>query len=152
MAPTHTPNIPKTVVTVTANPNEFQGYPVDLLRGLKGLGKAIIDDDALYTAVQAFHESATEGSALGVLGPALLTKDPTIVVTSATVHAVPDDIGKPAPPPRDEDGEDGGADGWDAYDLHGLLALVKQHKVQVDGRVKTPGKLIAALEAAGVQP
>lgn len=138
-------------VIVHTNPTEFQGYPVELLRGLAHLGKAIIGDDALFAAVQEYNESATPGG-VGVLGPALLTKDCTIVVTSATVNKVPDSAG-PAPKPaivaaaRSDD-----EDPWADQSLDDLLALVKRHGVEVPGRVKTPGKLIAALEAAGVTP
>lgn len=133
-------------ITVVANPNEFEGYPVDLLKGLAGMGKALIGDDKLFAAVQAYNASAVAGGA-GVLGPALLTKDASITVKGAQWIHVPEEVvaAKPVAPVAD-------VSKWDDYDLQGLLDKVKQHGVTVDGRVKTPAKLIAALEAAGVTP
>jgi len=140
------------VVTVVANPSEFMGYPVDLLKGLAGLGPAIIGDDTLFDAITKYNETVSPaGGGNGmVLGPALLTKDCRTIVTSSTVIKVPEEIGKPEPvaTKTTPDGEDP----WAAYDLQALLDTVKQHNVTVDGRVKTPGKLIVALEAAGIAP
>lgn len=133
--------------TVLADPNVFQGYPVDLLRGLSGMGPALVGDDALYAAVVAFNASSVEGSNGASYGPALLTADATTVVQSITAHKVPDSVNAPKAVVSAE------ADAsWDSYDLTALLAKVAKHHVTVDGRVKTPGKLIAALEAAGVKP
>lgn len=136
--------------TVTINPNEFQGYPVELLRSLKGLGPAIIGDDVLHAAVKAYTEQAAANPAGSVLGPALLTADCTMVVQSNTAKAAPETMTAPAVV---DDGTDEPSDTtWDAHDLDSLNALVKKHGVTIDGRVKTAAKLIAALEAAGVTP
>ena len=134
-------------MTQTTDQFQFQGYPVDLLLGLKGMGKNIIGDDTLYEAVRAYNDATVEGAGGSALGPALLTADASTVITSSTAHHVPAHIARPAPVAVVE------ADpSWDSYDLTALLAKVAQHGVTVDGRVKTPGKLIAALEAAGVKP
>lgn len=134
--------------TVRTNPTEFRGYPVDLLRGLKGLGPALVDNPALYAAAQEYNDSATPGGA-GSLGPAMLTEDCNITVTSSTMHTVPEAIAAPkVTPVREPVGDDP----WAAHDLTDLLELVRINNVEVPGRVKTPGKLIAALEAAGVKP
>lgn len=140
------------VVTVVANPSEFMGYPVDLLKGLAGMGPALIGDDKLFEAITKYNEtiSPAGGGAGMVLGPALLTKDCRTVVTSSTVIKVPEEIGKPAPVTAKDTPD--GEDPWGAYDLQALLDKVKANNVTVDGRVKTPGKLIAALEAAGIAP
>lgn len=136
------------MTTTRTNPNEFKGYSVDLLRGLAGLGPSIIGDDELFAAAQEYNSSAVENG-VGTLGPALLTKDCNEIVTSIGAHAVPASV-KPAAPakPAPVDSEDP----WSAYDLDALDALCMQHQVTIKGRVKTPGKLIAALEAAGVTP
>lgn len=140
------------VVTVIANPSEFMGYPVDLLKGLAGMGPALIDNAQLYDAIVKYNETVSPAGGGGgtVLGPALLTKDCRTVVTSSTAIRVPDEVGKPDPVVAKE--TPAGEDPWASYDLQGLLDKVKQHNVTVDGRVKTPGKLIAALDAAGVTP
>lgn len=131
---------------VNVNPNEFMGYPTELLRGYKGMGPALIGDDKLHEAVVKYHESQAPDGSGSVLGPALLTKDATQVVQSITTAKVPDGVGqKPVP-------KESKVEGWDAYDLHALIALAEAKGVKIDGRVKTPGKLIAALDAAGVQP
>lgn len=135
---------------VRTNPTEFKGYPVDLLRGLKGLGPALVDDPALYAAAMEYNENASSGAS-GSLGPALLTPDCRTVVKGSNEHTLPPELAAPpkapdrAPPPTE-------GDPWDQYDLSQLLDLVRQHGVEIPGRVKTPGKLIAALEAAGVTP
>ena len=134
------------MTTITTDPNTFHGYPLDLLRAYAGMGPALIGDDALAAAVAAFNLTAADGKGVGVFGPALLTDDATITVQSVTAHQVPDTV-KPIPVVADD-----ATASWDAYDLDGLLAKVAAHKVEIQGRVKTPGKLIAALEAAGVAP
>lgn len=141
-----------THTVVRTNPTEFKGYSVDLLRGLKGLGPALVDDADLYAAAVEYNDSASPGAA-GSLGPALLTADCNTVVVSSTAHVAPEMIvakGNAAAekPSRSESSDDP----WAEYDLGDLMALVKKHGVDVPGRVKTPGKLIAALEAAGVAP
>jgi hypothetical protein len=134
--------------TIIANPSEFHGYPVDLLAGLKGLGKSIIGDDTLFAAVEAYNAASVTSEAGSTLGPALLTADCTITVTSSTAHAVPEHVARPVVAPVVE----AETEGWDGYTLDDLLAKVAEHGVEVKGRVKTPGKLIAALEAADVKP
>ena len=141
---------PKTATrtVVSTNTNEFMDYPVDLLQGLKGMGRGIIDDAKLYAAVTAYAErSDSVGS---TLGPALLTKDAREIVVSTTTQPVPADLGKPAivAVAVDPDAEVG----WDALDLDDLIALAAKHDVTVQGRVKTHGKMVSALEAAGISP
>ncbi len=132
------------MATTIVDPTMFHGYPLDVLRAYSGMGPALIGDDALAEAVAAFDLSAASGNGVGVFGPALLAEDPTVPVRSVTAHTVPDSV-KPMPVATD-------SATWDDYDLDALLAKVAEHKVVVQGRVKTPGKLIAALDAAGVQP
>jgi hypothetical protein len=136
-----------TIEIVSTNTTEFMGYPIDLLKGLSGMGRALVDDDALFEALTAFT-TANDGTAGSVFGPALLTKDATTIVQSTTVVSVPEDLGKPdvvaAPVAPDA------AQGWDALELDDLIALAAEKGVTVPGRVKTHGKLVAALEAAGI--
>lgn len=134
--------------TLIADPNVFRGYPIDRIRAHLGMGPALIGDDALYAAVVAYESANVEGSGGSSYGPALLTEDCRTVVTSITAHSVPDSVNsRPSAPVSEEK-----VASWDDYDLHALLAKVTQHNVTVDGRVKTPGKLIAALESAGIKP
>lgn len=131
------------MTATTVDPTKFQGYSVDLLRSVAGYGPSIVDDPALYAAAQAYAQTATAGGT-SHLGPAILSTEP---VQSISAHRPPDDILRPKKPePVSESAT------WDAYDLHQLLAKVAEHGVVVNGRVKTPAKLITALEAAGVTP
>lgn len=132
------------MTTTTADPSLFHGFPVDLVQGLQGFGRAVIDNDALYEAVQAYQETvASVGGA--VLGPALLTTDATQPVRGLHWHRIPSDL-KPAPAPSAK-----AEATFETMELDDLMALAAKHNV-VLGRVKTPGKVIAALEAAGVTP
>jgi hypothetical protein len=129
------------------NPNEFKGYPIDLLRGLAHLGPAMIDNADLYAAVREYNASAVEGG-VGNLGPALLTKDATEVVRSISAHTVPASV---QPPRAIAETPDADTDPWEKHDLDDLIALAKTNGVELP-RTKTPGKVIALLEAAGVGP
>ena len=132
------------MTTTTSDPSQFRGYPIDLLQGLHGSGRAVIDNDALYDAVQAFHETA-QGNKGTILGPALLTADATQPVRGQHWYSVPADL-RPAPAPSPAAEQT-----FETMDLDALIALAATHNVPL-GRVKTPGKVIAALEAAGVTP
>ena len=132
------------MTTVIANPGEFRGYSVSLLQSVAHLGKAILDDDALYEAAQAYAATAVPGG-IGSLGPALLTEDASVVVKSITAHTLP------APEPKVAPVSDEQAATWDSYELADLIAKAKTAGVVLP-KVKTPGKVIAALEAAGVTP
>ena len=131
------------MTTVIANPGEFRGYSVSLLQSVAHLGKAILDDDALYEAAQAYAATAVPGG-IGSLGPALLTEDASVVVKSITAHTLP--VSDPTPAPVASDDAS-----WDTYELADLIAKAKTAGVVLP-KVKTPGKVIAALEAAGVTP
>jgi hypothetical protein len=61
-----------------ASTDTFKGYPTDLLTRVKGMGRAIIGDDALYDAAQEYTDPAKGG---GNFGPALLAADCTVSVT-----------------------------------------------------------------------
>ena len=129
--------------SVIANPNEFMGYPIDVVRGHRGLGPAMMDAE-LYAVVQAFEAQNVEiGSGLSY-GPALLTTDATQVVRSSTAYEAPVFATKPVV-------ADAKLASWDTYDLDGLIAKAAEKGVVLP-RVKTPGKVIAALEGAGVTP
>ena len=131
------------MTTVIANPGEFRGYSVSLLQSVAHLGKAILDDDALYEAAQAYAATAVPGG-IGALGPALLTEDASVVVQSITAHKLPA-LAKTAEPVASDDAS------WDKYEIADLIAKAKTAGVVLP-KVKTPGKVIAALEAAGVTP
>lgn len=131
-----------TIQTVT--PGEFRGYSVSLLQSVAHLGKAILDDDALYEAAQAYAATAVPGG-IGSYGPALLTEDATVVVKSVTAHQLP--ASEPKAVPVSDEAEKS----WDAYELADLIAKAKAAGIPLP-KVKTPGKVIAALDAAGVTP
>ena len=128
---------------VIANPNEFMGYPLDVVRGHRGLGPAMMDAE-LFAVVQAFEAQNVEiGSGMSY-GPALLTKDASTVVRSSTAYEAPVFTTKPIV-------ADAVVESWDTYDLDGLIAKATEKGIVLP-RVKTPGKVIAALEGAGVTP
>ena len=130
--------------TITATPGEYRGYSITLLQSVAHLGKAILDDDALYEAAQAYALTAQPGG-IGAMGPALLTDDCTVVVKSVTAHTLPKSETKPAPVSDEKEAT------WDAYELPDLIAKAQSAGLTLP-KVKTPGKVIAALEAAGVAP
>jgi hypothetical protein len=132
-----------------ASTDTFRGYPTSLLVSVKHMGKAILGDDALYGAAQAYSDPARGG---GNFGPAILAEDCSVSVTPASV-VKPKKAAATAPsePPAKTGKEDETTDPWAGYEIHDLKALMKEHGV-VGPRVLTPGKAIELLEAAGVKP
>lgn len=133
-----------------ASTDTFRGYPTSLLVSVKHMGKAILGDDALYEAAQAYTDPAKGG---GNFGPALLTEDCNISVTPPSPGAKPKAAAPAAPaaPPKGDDGKSADADPWAGYEIHDLKALLKERGITAP-RVLTPGKAIELLEAAGVKP
>src|SRR3954468_24787331 len=103
-----------------ASTDTFKGYPTDLLTRVKGMGRAIIGDDALYEAAQAYTDPAKGG---GNFGPALLAADCTVSVTPVAAQAA-------IPPARvletpKKTGDE--ADPWAGYEVHDLKELMKSN-------------------------
>lgn len=128
-----------------ASTDQFRGYPISLLVSVKHMGKAILNDDKLYEAAQAYTDPAKGG---GNFGPALLAKDCNVSVTPASV-VKPKPVAAPVAPPKVDD--DPNADPWAGHEIHDLKALLKDNGITAP-RVLTPGKAIELLEAAGVKP
>ena len=129
-----------------ASNDTFRGYPTDLLLRVKNMGRAIIGDDALYEAAQAYTDPAKGG---GHFGPALLAEDCTVSVTPGSPRAA---AAAPAPvetPKKKTESDD--ADPWAGYEVHDLKELMKA-KGLTPPRVLTAGRAIELLEAAGVKP
>lgn len=128
-----------------ASTDTYKGYPTDLLTRVKGMGRAIIGDDALYEAAQEYTDPAKGG---GNFGPALLAADCTVSVTpTAPPRAAAPVV--PAPAPKKEAADD--ADPWAGYEVHDLKELMKSKGLTAP-RVLTAGRAIQILEAAGVKP
>jgi hypothetical protein len=128
-----------------ASTDNFRGYPTSLLVSVKHMGRAILADDALYEAAQAYTDPSKGG---GNFGPALLTEDCNISVTPPTVGVKPKAAAPVAPPKVEEEPKE---DPWAGYEIHDLKALLKENGITAP-RVLTPGKAIELLEAAGVKP
>lgn len=127
-----------------ASNDTFRGYPTDLLTRVKNMGRAIIGDDALYEAAQAYTDPAKGG---GNFGPALLAEDCTVSVTPVAARAAIAPARVVEPPKKTDDG----TDPWAGYEVHDLKDLMKANGL-TPPRVLTAGRAIELLEAAGVKP
>lgn len=130
-----------------ASTDTFRGYPTSLLVSVKHMGKAILGDDTLYEAAQAYSDPSRGG---GNFGPSILAEDCNVSVTPASA-VKQTKVAAPTEPPAKTETEDETKDPWAGYEIHDLKALMKEHGV-VGPRVLTPGKAIELLEAAGVKP
>src|ERR1035437_6530184 len=105
----------------------FRGFPVDQLMALKHQGRALIDNDELYDAAQAYTDPA-QGS--GMFGRALLDVAPQTGITIrntddnrgliVTAPDLPDD-----PPEEEDEGKP-----WEALSLLQLRDLLKVNNVE----------------------
>lgn len=121
-------------------PDTYRGYNIDLLLKIKHLGRAVVGDDALYEAAQAFTSAAVGG---GLYGPALTSETPGMSVTPPQpTRAVTLPVATVAL-------ADSSADPWDGCDVVELKGIMQAHGL-TPPRTLTVGKAISLLEAAGV--
>lgn len=120
----------------------FRGYAVDLLMSLKAHGRALVGNDDLYDAAQAYTDP-TKGS--GVFGPALLDVAPQLERRRAIEPTVAVDEEED---PVDEDDD---RSPWDTYDLITLRDILKANNVEFP-RTMTKGSAIKRLDAAHITP
>lgn len=124
----------------------FRGYDTDLLISLKAHGRALVGDDALYDAAQAYTDPATGG---GVYGRALLDVAPQRAFPASARDVDDDTVERESAMAIAEEDED--ASPWDAYDLITLRDLLKANNVEFP-RTMTKGGAIKRLDAANISP
>lgn len=120
----------------------FRGYNIDLLLKIKHLGRAVVGDDALYEAAQAFTAASVGG---GLYGPALTSQTPGVSVTPPQ----PKQASATLPIPTVANADTEPADPWEGCDVVTLKGIMQAHGL-TPPRTLTVGKAISLLEAAGV--
>lgn len=124
----------------------FRGFPVDLLMALKHHGRALVGNDELYDASQAYTDPSM-GS--GVFGRALLETQPILPnAPPLTMTPLPetDDEAEDPPQPMEDD-----TSLWDAYSLLELRDLLTTNKIPFP-RTMTKGRAMALLDGAHISP
>lgn len=154
----------------------FRGYSTDVLLSMKSMGRALVGDDDLYDAAQAYTDPAKGG---GIFGPALIGTDaPVAIVVAAptfpaSLQAPGDDADRhgatlvmsgttlsrlesqqstdpDAPPDSESDTEDEPSP-WDRFELLELRDILKKNEVEFP-RTMTFAGAVKRLEDAGITP